>query len=179
MNKSKPVSSTWTSPDDGTVVKFTWLPGDNISIYTPYTQCYGVCFNTEGKMLIQRVEDSDWCLSGGTVEEGETAEQTLRREMLEETDVTIKNIILLGGQEVSFPNGHNLHPKRGEGDLFYQLRYYCELDELLPQTPDPDKGKIHDRLFVDPAEITKYFDWGATGAAIFAQATALYNKLHP
>ncbi len=177
MDESNAVSNIWTFNE--ITVRFTWIPGDDHEKYRPFTQIYGVCFNDKGQILIQKVEDSDWCLAGGTVEEGESPEETLRRELIEETNVTIKNPIMLGGQKVEFINGHNPHPKRGEGDIFYQLRYYCEVDELLPQTPDPDNGKVHDRLFVEPSEITKYFDWGATGAAIFSQATDLYKKLHP
>ena len=161
-------------------MKFTWYPGDDIKQYEPFNQVYGVVFDTDGRMLIQRRETRPWCLAGGTVEEGENAEQTLRRELTEEADVTIKNPILLGGQRVQFPGGHNPSPtKRFVGDDFYQLRYYCEVDEILPQTPDPDHGIINERLFVSSSEINNYLDWGATGQAIFDRAIALFHRLHP
>lgn len=177
MDKTKLPTTAWTD-DKGVTVSFTWYPGNDLEKFQPFVQVYGVCFNAEGKMLIQRRDGSDWCLAGGTVEAGETPEETLRREIIEEADVTIKNPILLGGQRVQFPGGKNPNPGKRGGDDFYQLRYYCEVDEVLPQTPDPDTDIINDRLFVDPAKITDYFDWGTTGAAIFSQATTLYNKLH-
>jgi 8-oxo-dGTP pyrophosphatase MutT (NUDIX family) len=159
---------------------FTWYPGNNIEQFKPYIQVYGVVFNNEGKMLIQRRENCAWCLAGGTVELNETAEDTLRRELIEEADVTIKNPRLLGGQRVQFPCGHNPNPgKRAIGDDFYQLRYYSEVDELLPQTPDPDYGTINDRIFVLPSEINNYLNWGVTGQAIFDQAIDLWRELHP
>lgn len=126
--------------------------------------------------MIQREENNSWCLPGGTVEAGESPLDTLGRELLEETDVTIKNPIMLGGQKVEVLEGH-IDPKRG-GNNFFQLRYYCEIEKILPQTPDPDNGIIHERKFVNPSEITKYFDWGKIGAAIFKQATNLYQNLH-
>lgn len=176
MDETNLASSVWDSGNGR--VKFTWYPGTDLGNYSPYVQVYGVVFNSEGKILIQRVGDKAWCLAGGTVEEGETAEDTLRREVIEEADVRIKNPILLGGQRVQFLDGPNPNPKRGRGDDIYQLRYYAEVDELLPQTPDPDNDQIHERLFVDPLEITTYFDWGTVGAAIFKQATDLWTTIH-
>jgi 8-oxo-dGTP pyrophosphatase MutT (NUDIX family) len=158
---------------------FTWYPGDNVEHFRPFNQVYGVVFNADGQMLIQRREARPWCLAGGTVEEGESAEETLRRELIEEADVTIKNPILLGGQLVQYAEGHHHNlTKRFVDDDFYQLRYYCEIDEVLPQTPDPDHGIINERLFVSPAEINDYLGWGATGQAIFDQAIALFHRLH-
>ncbi|KKT39932.1 hypothetical protein A3K29_03895 [Candidatus Collierbacteria bacterium RIFOXYB2_FULL_46_14] len=178
MDEAKLVSSTWV--EKGVTMKFTWYPGDNLERFQPFNQVYGVVFNSDGQMLIQRRELRPWCLAGGTVEEGETAEQALRRELIEEADVTIKNLILLGGQRVQFPGGHNPNPtKRFTGDDFYQLRYYCEVDEVLPQTPDPDHDIINERLFVPQTEINKYLGWGATGQVIFDQAIALFHQLHP
>ncbi|EKD53610.1 MAG: hypothetical protein ACD_61C00007G0020 [uncultured bacterium] len=178
MDETKLVSKIWV--DNGVTMKFTWYPGDDIKQYEPFNQVYGVVFDSDGRMLIQRRETRPWCLAGGTVEEGENAEQTLRRELIEEADVTIKNPILLGGQRVQFPGGHNPTPtKRFVGDDFYQLRYYCEVDEILPQTPDPDHGIINERLFVSSSEINSYLNWGDTGQAIFDRAIALFHRLHP
>ncbi|KKT48248.1 MAG: MutT/nudix family protein [Candidatus Collierbacteria bacterium GW2011_GWC2_44_18] len=177
MNTSNLISNTLEF--EGTKIKFTWYPGDDISKYEPFTQIYGVVFDQNGNMLIQRREGCDWCLAGGTVESGETAEETLRRELIEEADVTVKNPILLGGQRVQFPGGHNPNPSKRGDDDFYQLRYYCEVDEVLPQTPDPDHDVINERLFVPQTEINKYLGWGITGQAIFDQAIALFHHLHP
>lgn len=177
MNETKLASISWA--DKGVTMKLTWYPGDDFNQFQPFNQVYGVVFDKDGKMLIQRRRDMAWCLAGGTVEEGETPEQTLRREIIEEADVTVKNPILLGGQRVQFPGGHNPSPnKRFIGDDFYQLRYYCEVDEILPQTPDPDHGTINERLFVDQDKINEYLHWGETGQAIFDQAIALSSKFH-
>lgn len=177
MNEEKLASSTWTD-EKGITSIFTWYPGDSLEEFEPFTQVYGVCFNDEGKILIQRRGERPWCLAGGTVEEGESPEETLRREVIEEADVTLKNIILLGAQRVQFPGGKNPNPSPRGGDDFYQLRYYCEVDEILPQTPDPDTNIINERRFVEPEDLRKYFYWGDTGDAIFSQATVLWHSLH-
>lgn len=176
MDSSKLISNTINF--EGTDIKFTWYPGKNLDNYQPFTQVYGVVFDSSGMILIQRRDGCDWCLPGGTVEHLETAEQTLRREVVEESDVTINNPILLGGQRVQFPGGHNPNPSKRGGDDFFQLRYYCEVDEIMIQTPDPDHGTINERMFVNPNKINTYLNWGVTGQVIFDQAIALYRELH-
>jgi len=162
---------------EGHQVRLTWYPGNNLEDFKPFNQVYAVCFNDEGKILIQSLPGQSWSLAGGTVETGESAEETLRREVVEEADVTIKNLILLGGHRVQYVDGDN--PNKAKGNDFFQLRYYCEVDEVLPQTPDPDNGHFHERKFVSPEEINDYLNWGTIGQAIFDQATLLYRKLHP
>jgi 8-oxo-dGTP pyrophosphatase MutT (NUDIX family) len=158
-------------------IRFTWIPGNTLEGFAPFSQCYGVCFDKNGQIVIQKFKDSDWSLPGGTVEKGELPEETLRREFLEEVDIKLKKVILLGAQKVEYLKGHNPHPQKG-GDVFFQLRYYCEVSEVLPQTPDPDKGEIRDRKFIDPDIVTQYFDWGDAGKAIFDQAIYLFHRLH-
>ena len=82
---------------------------------------------------------------------------------------------MLGAQRVQFLDKPN--PNTSEGNDYYQLRFYCETDEILPQTPDPDGGVMRERDFISPSEITNYVKWGKIGDAIFSQATALYLSL--
>lgn len=47
------------------------------------------------------------------------------------------------------------------------------IDQLLPQTPDPDNGKIAERKFVPSNEVTSWVKWGVTGDALFKDAIIL------
>lgn len=170
----KKPSSTWATPEYK--VKFTWFSGGKPNDYLPYTQVYGVCFDKRGDILIHGI-NGNWGLPGGTVEKNESPIATLKRELLEEADVAIKNPVFLGAQSVEVLNGVITGRKKGN-DVFYQLRYYCEAVNILPQTPDPDNDIVHDRLFVDPKDITKYFNWKETGAALINEALDIYSKLH-
>lgn len=96
----------------------------------------------------------------------------MRRELLEEVDVKAGVIYPLGAQKTEIPN----NPNKDEGDLFYQLRCVVELGELLPQTPDPDRGNVWERMFVPPDKITEYIKWGETGNAMFEDAIALWKE---
>ncbi len=56
-----------------------------------------VIFNSDGELLLQhRADGNGWGLIGGFMELGETVEETARREVLEETGLTLGRLELLG-----------------------------------------------------------------------------------
>ncbi len=65
-------------------------------------------------LMLKRSDTEDWGVPGGAMELGETAEQTARRELLEETNLTARDLELLGvfsGPELYFkyPNGDEVY----------------------------------------------------------------------
>src|SRR6266571_1170567 len=87
----------------GDTVTLTWVKTDELERYKPCFQVYGVVFNAEGEILLIQ-EKGKWKIPGGTPEGDETAEETLRRELIEEADVTIKELVPVGVQRVEYPN---------------------------------------------------------------------------
>jgi ADP-ribose pyrophosphatase YjhB (NUDIX family) len=152
-------------------VTLTWLQSDQLEQYQPYRQVYGVVFNATGEILLIQ-ENGKWKIPGGTPEANETAEETLRRELTEEADVTISKLAPIGVQRVEHPN----NPNTGEGDVFYQYRYACLLDELQPSSPDPATGMTHPRKFVPAAQVTDHVKWGPSGDAMFKAAIKVYEE---
>jgi 8-oxo-dGTP pyrophosphatase MutT (NUDIX family) len=145
----------WTS-DTGVKYKFTFVDSDSHEKFTPIAQCYGICFDKDGKIAIGRnsgIFNERWMLPGGRQESGETPEQTLKRELLEELDLTVDKFKLIGAQKVEFPDDESKKP-------FYQLRYAVTIKKVNPLTPDPDNGIIWERKFVQPAEVDSYLRWG-------------------
>jgi ADP-ribose pyrophosphatase YjhB (NUDIX family) len=153
-------------------MSLTWIKTSDSSRYQPCTQVYGVVFNDQGEILLIQ-EKGHWKIPGGTPEAGETPQQTLERELMEEADVTVQNIQLLGVQQVDWPG--NTHT--AEGERFYQYRYICQVKELQQSTPDPDEGIIHPRKFVPASSVTEHVLWGETGRAMFADAIAAASQL--
>lgn len=149
----------------------TWLRDDDLDKYNPVSQVYGVVFNAKGEILIARKKPEDsWVIPGGTPEADESTEETLRRELKEEVDVSVSKITPLGAQKVEL-----FGDKEGKSTL-YQLRYVTLLKELLPRTPDPDNGIIWERKFVPAKDINEYVKWDDSGAAMFKDAIDLLRS---
>lgn len=152
----------------------TWIRDNDLGKHSPITQAYGVVFNNEGEILICRGSDTaSWQIPGGSPEENETIEQTLKREIKEETDILIKTIVPLGVQKVEYLE----EPKR---NTHYQARFMALVEKVLPQTldPDPKIGKIWQRKFVPYQKITEYVKWGKTGEALFADAIKVWLSIN-
>jgi 8-oxo-dGTP pyrophosphatase MutT (NUDIX family) len=153
----------------------TWIEcadRQQLEQYQPWTQAYGVCFNNAGEILIiDERGNGSWKIPGGTPEPGETPEQTLARELMEEADVELGEVIPLGVQQVQ-----QLFPDQEPGSPHYQWRFTGRISVLHPQTPDPATGKMYPRKFVPADQINKTVQWGETGAAIFAAAIRRMKK---
>ena len=63
-----------------------------------------------GKILVCRMKGAPYCfLPGGHVEFGEKTEKALKREMKEETDVSVKKLCFIGTCENIFKEGVSFH----------------------------------------------------------------------
>ena len=141
---------------------YKWIRTNLITSYTPITQAYGICFDSRGRILICRKPAGEWSLPGGTPEERETLTETLKRELMEEVQVTVKNIKTLGIQEID--------------ESYYQARFVADIVEMLPPSIDPDTKLQYDRKLVYPDEVEKYVLWGERGKVMFEQAVELHSK---
>ncbi len=152
----------------GAVVTNTWIKTSEIGKYSPITQVYGIIFNDENEILVCRESsDSKWIIPGGHPEEGESFEETLKREVLEEVDVEISDIKPLGVFKVEFSDD----PEK----IIYQSRFISRLKHLHPQTPDPANNSTWERKFVSAEKVTEYVQWGEVGEAMFGDAIKLYQ----
>ena len=95
---------------------------------TKATSCGGVVI-FRGKILLlyksYKNRYDGWVLPKGTVEQGETHEQTALREVKEETDADASIIKYVGKSEYSFYSFHEqiiLSLKTSEGRVFCRLR---------------------------------------------------------
>ena len=156
---------------DGQEITYTWLPTPDVKNYVPVTQVYGVCINDGGKILV--IKDKRWQIPGGTPEQGETAEETLQRELVEEAQVEVDRLIPLGVQEVRYPN----NPNKEQSELFYQYRYLAMITKINPTQPDPATGREYERRFVSFDEVDEYVKWGGISTEMFKDAKNLLNKL--
>ncbi|MDD2208796.1 MAG: NUDIX hydrolase, partial [Bacilli bacterium] len=124
-----------------------------------YTQVSGYIFNDKKEIIIVK-NGKTWTIPGGHPEIGESAEETLIRETMEESCVTIKNINYLGAVEVIENN-----------EKYYQIRYTAKVNEILQFN---DKWETSERKFVDLKDLHKYITW-SEGIAFSKQIESARN----
>jgi NAD+ diphosphatase len=102
----------------------------------------------EGKLLLTKYAhgDGNYALVAGFVEIGETAEQCVAREVMEETGLRVKNIRYYGSQPWGFA-----------GNLM--LAYTAELDG--PATITVDSSELAAAEFVAPEHVPDISDYNS------------------
>jgi ADP-ribose pyrophosphatase YjhB (NUDIX family) len=135
--------------------------------YSKCRQTYGVCFYGDNIVIGFGGQKDSWGLIGGTIEVGETFEQTLKREIREESNMEVLSQIPIGYQKVTDTR---------DGSFVYQLRYACKVRPCGPFISDP-AGSITEIKLVNPKEYKKYFDWGKIGERVISRAIELKSKI--
>lgn len=140
---------------NGRKVTLTWLPPPFLPPVDHTTQAYGICFTKRGDIVLISTAGIEWNLPGGSIEEGETAEQALVREVLEEACARVTEHEYLGCQMVE-------DPEFAEGPrTIFQTRFWSrvELDEFRPSF----ERKF--RRLVPPQDFLSTLGWGASPIA--------------
>ena len=135
--------------------------------YSLCKQTYAVCFCDEKIVIVYQGDKKTWGLVGGSIEKGETFEQTLKREVMEESNMEVLNFLPVGYQKVIDTR---------DNSFIYQLRYVCTTRLNGPFISDP-AGSITEVKLVDIKDYKQYFDWGDIGDRIMERALELRNKL--
>jgi ADP-ribose pyrophosphatase YjhB (NUDIX family) len=130
-------------------LEFVFHPAKTMEGLSPIMQASGVCFDDQGRVLLLRQEGKAWNLPGGHPEAGESLEQTLEREVYEETTVKIGKRELIGYQE-AIEDGVTTR---------YQARFACLVERVDSLQPDPAKGKTHERMFVEPEKAMDFIPY--------------------
>lgn len=139
---------------------------DNLD-HSKCRQAYGVCFCGNDMVIGFGGKKNDWGLIGGTVESGETLEETLKREIKEESNMEVLKAIPVGYQKMIDTR---------DGSWVYQLRYACKVRPYGPFLGDP-AGSITEIKLIKPEDYKKYFDWGKIGERIIRRAVELKSRL--
>ena len=136
-------------------VTYKWITGE-VPPHLEIKQVYGIVFDEHFNVFLRKYK-GQYFLTGGRPEPfDKTREDTLHREFLEEANMVIKNIHMLGYQFVEEGNGTK---------PFAQIRMIAQVDNMCENRPDTDNGKLYERLFVSPAQAIKLLNWGEAGKA--------------
>lgn len=135
--------------------------------YARCRQSYGVCFCGDKIVVGFGGNKKDWGLIGGTVEEGETVEQALIREVKEESNMEVLKYMPIGYQKVTDTR---------TGSYIFQLRYAAIVRPYGLFVADPDHGITAIKL-INPKDYKQYFNWGEIGERIITRARELKGKM--
>lgn len=150
------------------MAKFIWHEG-GFPHDMEIRQVYGVIFSHDGRVLL--IEDNGkYSLIGGHPEVSDGGiEGTLHREVLEEVNITVKNPVLIGYQELDEENGSH---------VYAQVRMAALIDYVGKKRPDSDNGKTYARLLVPPARAIELLGWGDMGYKQVTAACAVAEKMY-
>ncbi len=128
---------------------------------------HAFCFHKNKIVVVFSETKGYWTPPGGAVEAGETPEEAVSREVLEETNMKVVCQQLIGYQDV-------FEPTR----VVTQTRHMCIVEPLGAFENDPD-GDVTEIKLIDPAECKEYFDWGAVGERLIQRALAYVATANP
>jgi ADP-ribose pyrophosphatase YjhB (NUDIX family) len=148
---------------DGAHYRVSWFDPPFRPPLVETTQALGICFTPESQIVLVTWNDTDWTLPGGTVEPGETLEQTLGREIHEEACARVLACAYIGCQRVEhLDDDHTPYYQTP----YYQTRFWARV-ELQPFEP------LHEmtaRRLVRPGEFLDTLFWGReTTAALILE----------
>ncbi|MEZ4594427.1 MAG: NUDIX hydrolase [Chloroflexota bacterium] len=129
----------------GIVYRFSWLG----NVPQPPDRVYALAFTAEGQMLL--VTDENWTpacwLPGGGIEAGETPEQALARELIEEANAKVVKSVRIGIQQTD----------SSEGYRSFQAFYWCrvEVEEQFAPTHE-----VTERHLIAPNSFLDTLFWG-------------------
>lgn len=161
------INSTFKHKGQDIQVKYYDLDSFDSLDYSKCQQVYGVCFYKDQLVIVHgEGYGGGWGLVGGHIENNENFDQTLAREVQEETNMRVIKSIPIGVQEVTNP----------EGQTLFQLRYYAQVEPIAEFEKDP-AGSVTEIKLINPQDYKKYFDWREIGDRIIQRSIEIKNQL--
>ena len=119
---------------------------------------HAFCFYGDKLVIVYSEDKGYWAPPGGGIEKGETYEDTIAREVAEETNMKVLKQQLIGYQDIQEPNR-----------IVRQTRSMCIVEPMGDFIADPD-GEVTEIKFINPKDYRQYFDWGEIGERIMKRA---------
>ena len=119
----------------------------------PWQQVYAIG-NLNGRvpLITSMTCEKEFNLPGGRTEPGETIEQTIAREMIEECNMRVIEWQPLGYQHLIEPDGKQI----------FQFRVYVKLEKIGKFVNDPGGGVIKNTM-VDLSQVNSLIKYGEIG----------------
>ena len=137
----------------------------------------GVIIDRSRTVLIRRGSEplrGEWSIPGGTLELGETIEEGVARELLEETGLVVRVLDLIEVfDRIFLANGAGASDRKKPRFHYVIADYLCE---LVGGEPRPGSD-VTDLVFAREDELAK-FQLTETATRVLKKAFAMYRALH-
>ncbi|MBS8264080.1 NUDIX domain-containing protein [Mesobacillus boroniphilus] len=136
-------------------VKLTWKKSDQLPPRDLISSVHGFCF-LENMVLLVNLNHRGWDMTGGHIEDGESAEECFKRETMEEAyvsgDCTLLGSIIVDHSENSQWNDNSPYPKIG-----FQVFYRMDITEVHKFEAEYESSE---RIFVNIGQVREYYhEW--------------------
>ena len=178
-----PLTNIYTG-NAGATYQFEWRDADTLDDIPQerVTQSYAIAFHGDRFVVVNNIQKpGSYTPVGGTVEAGEHPDETLIREIQEESNMKVLEHVLLGYQKVTQLidiAGKTVAEGALAADIapaYYQLRYAAKVEPYGPFVSDPAE-KVTEVIMCDEHDYKNYFDWGAIGEHSIARALEVKNQ---
>lgn len=127
---------------------------------------HAYCFYQDKLVVVYTKRKDSWTPPGGGVEVGETAQDAVRREVQEESNMRVIEQRFIGLQDMYDTDG-----------VITQTRSVCIVEPYGDFLGDPDDGEITEIRLIDPKDYKQYFDWGEIGDHIMKRALEIKTQM--
>ena len=135
---------------EGRRLTVTWLSPPFLPPRDATTQAMGLCFTADHRVVLVTSDGASWTLPGGSLEQGETPVQALKREVREEACAVVRRSVYLGCQRVDDPG----HPQGLTH--YYQTRFWAR----VTLRPFERAFETVARRLVEPEHVLEELAWG-------------------
>lgn len=125
---------------------------------------HGFCFYGDKLVVVYAQDKGYWTFPGGGIEQGETYEEAVIREVKEESNMKVLHQELIGYIDV-YEKDRTIR----------QTRSFCIVEPYGDFESDPD-GDISEIKLIDPKDYGEYVKWGEIGDHIMKRAVEMLNK---
>ncbi|MFC4735191.1 NUDIX hydrolase [Bacillus daqingensis] len=147
-------------------MQLTWTASSSIPQDKTITSAHGFCFQHD-ELLLVKLQHRGWDFPGGHLEQEETPEACVKREVVEEGYVK-GNLRLIGFVTVDHTHNPNWQENGRYPKIGCQLFYRMDITERMPFR---GLHESEDRMFIEPAQIDAYYhSWNPVYQAILEEA---------
>lgn len=129
-------------------------------------KAHAVCLHNGKMLLVNHLDWDIWSIPGGTRDSGESIEETLKREIMEEANCEVINYRPISYQGVIGPSGEIKH---------YGLQYLCDVVPLGDFKKDP-AGNISKIAWINPSDFEGYIENKEFKRSIIRRAIELLDS---